>query len=430
MEKDNVSMLAKARIEYAVSKLKRTYSEFLYPLNRIMFKENKQCLNGQGDRIYTDGMCIYYSAAFVATWREELLEYWIMHVVVHGMLGHFLIKDDFTQKKYRDALMDAQVTYVLKETGIYNGTCDYYLANAPQDFAGNFSMEQYYRACSNRKLAENLIHAGRAFKVDEHRCWDIQEDKDSLSHFWNEILECFYGEEERERNADRIGRMQRSLRSYGTSTIEEEKNFAITERKTRDYREILQNLMGICEAPKEDPDSIDPMFYHYGMSLFGNTPLLEPLENSCKKVLHTLVLAVDVSGSCATEACMDRLWGETYQCIRQIEEPAGEGEILLIQCDTKIQSEKSIPVSDFCETPEHIIVRGMGGTSFLPVFERADELSQKGKIIDAVFYFTDGAGEYPKKKPDYPVYFVMEEKDWKDCEDSQWMPDWIEKVCI
>jgi predicted metal-dependent peptidase len=68
---------------------------------------------------------------------------------------------------------------------------------------------------------------------------------------------------------------------------------------------------------------------------------------------------------------------------------------------------------------------GWGGTSFVPVFDRIDELIEENKKIDCLIYLTDACGAYPKGIPDYPVFFVLPEA-YKDEE----TPDWIQKIVL
>ena len=101
---------------------------------------------------------------------------------------------------------------------------------------------------------------------------------------------------------------------------------------------------------------------------------------------------------------------------------------MILQCDTKIQEERWIGPEDELERPDKVRVFGFGGTSFVPVFERIEVLEKENRKVDALFYLTDGAGEYPEKKPEYPVYFVMEERDYDWVKKMQRVPDWIEMV--
>ena len=49
-------------------------------------------------------------------------------------------------------------------------------------------------------------------------------------------------------------------------------------------------------------------------------------------------------------------------------------------------------------------LKGGGGTSFVPVFRKVEEL---GLAPSALVYITDGYGDYPARQPGYPVLWVL-----------------------
>ncbi len=46
-----------------------------------------------------------------------------------------------------------------------------------------------------------------------------------------------------------------------------------------DYKEFLRKFSVLKEEMKVDMDTFDYIFYNYGMNLYGNMPLIEPLRN-------------------------------------------------------------------------------------------------------------------------------------------------------
>lgn len=48
---------------------------------------------------------------------------------------------------------------------------------------------------------------------------------------------------------------------------------------------------------KLNDDEFDYIFYTYGMNLYGNIPLIEPLEYKDVKQIKEFVIAIDTSGS-------------------------------------------------------------------------------------------------------------------------------------
>ena len=49
-------------------------------------------------------------------------------------------------------------------------------------------------------------------------------------------------------------------------------------RSRRSYRDFLRRFCVLREEVKLDPDEFDLNFYTYGLSVYGNLPLIEPLE--------------------------------------------------------------------------------------------------------------------------------------------------------
>lgn len=440
-------MLAKERIESVVHDLKRKYPEFLYVLSQIEWKEGRIPVSPrlQPDRgLYTDGLCIYYDADTVLTSFRGQLESEVMHIILHGMLGHFLQKDAFPRKEYRDVMMDVQVNYFMERLGIRTDNrwnCGMQRLNSR--LQQDFSMGQYYRALQEEQLGRSLLRIAPDVRMDDHTKWDMRQNQKAVEQFWRQACAVLFGKETEQedtnenremipgkgnpQDAENFGQLQAICRRHGDSAGDVGEAYSVSEGRGRDYQDILKELFSVQEVQKEDPDSIDPMFYHYGLELYGSTPLLEPLESSEKRLIHLLAIAVDVSGSCAGEQTMGKFWRETYQCISQLRNLSGEGEILLLQCDTEIQKEERFLLSEFRGSPKQVEVTGMGGTSFVPVFDRLRELEQEGKNVDALIYLTDGYGEYPEDIPDYPVYFVMKQC---DLDDEEEIPEWIETVYL
>jgi predicted metal-dependent peptidase len=125
---------------------------------------------------------------------------------------------------------------------------------------------------------------------------------------------------------------------------------------------------------------------------------------------------------------MGVFWNETYSFLSQLKDKTSNGEVYLIQCDDKIQKEEHFSVDKITDkVPEIVKINGFGGTSFNPVFKRIEELIHNGKKIGGLIYLTDGVGTCSDEKRDYPVYFVIPDKNNNV---QQYLPDWIECVYL
>lgn len=108
-----------------------------------------------------------------------------------------------------------------------------------------------------------------------------------------------------------------------------------------------------------------------------------------------IVCAIDTSGSVGQKQ-LDLFFGEVYGILEDIR----PSHIYLMFCDAQVHRVDEVEdVSDLL----HIRKQGApggGGTSFIPVFEKIDEM---GIEPDAVIYLTDGMGTFMKEAPPYPV---------------------------
>ena len=202
----------------------------------------------------------------------------------------------------------------------------------------------------------------------------------------------------------------------------------VTAKKdsTRNYTDVLRELCMEKERVHDDPDSIDPMYYQYGMELYENMPLIESLEENFDPSIENIVFAIDTSGSCGGSIAQ-RFIDETCKILSDADGLGHVGSVTMLQCDAQIQK-----VQEFENGKEmlrhldgSVELGGFGGTSFVPVFDWIEEKRLKtGENTTALIYLTDGMGEYPQKKPEYPTYFVLpHESEWMRTEikDKPWI---------
>lgn len=173
--------------------------------------------------------------------------------------------------------------------------------------------------------------------------------------------------------------------------------------------EFLRSFATFEETPQPSSDEFDYALYTYGFALYGDTPIIEPLETRDDKRIREFVIGIDVSGS---------VWGPTVTRFAQIVQGVlcNEGlfssapRIRIIQCDTQIVAE------DVIDTPEHmrkwiegLRIHGGGGTDLRPVFQRVDELVERNEITDlnGVICLTDGYASFPKRATPYKTAFVL-----------------------
>ncbi|MBR6037482.1 MAG: hypothetical protein IKP53_01780 [Candidatus Methanomethylophilaceae archaeon] len=199
----------------------------------------------------------------------------------------------------------------------------------------------------------------------------------------------------------------------------------IRNRRRYDYRGFLRKFMSRGTAVGEDPAEFDPIYYTYGLSTYGNMPLVDSLESSERRMLKEFVIAVDTSGSTMRES-VETFLEETFSALMLSCDGKGS-RLHVIQCDDMVRRDDVVgSKEDISELMSGFKLEGGGGTDFRPVFRYVDELIENGdlKNLKGLMYFTDGLGTYPEKKPRYDTVFVF-------CDDrcrSHEVPPWAMKL--
>ncbi len=269
---------------------------------------------------------------------------------------------------------------------------------------------------------KGLAKLEQEFYVDDHQYWpdhqpDRKPDPDScLQKKWQDIdeqietdLETF-SKEASEQNGDLLGQMK------------------IENRERHDYRSFLKKFSVLREEIGVDIDSFDYTFYSYGLSLYGNMPLIEPQETKEVKKVEEFAVVVDTSMSCSGEL-VRRFLEETYDVLSQNESFFRKINVHIIQCDEDVRSDVKISSEKELKAyMDNLTLYGEGGTDFRPAFEYVDEKIRQGEFTElrGLIYFTDGYGIYPGKAPGYQTAFVFMQEDYRDAD----VPGWAMKLVI
>lgn len=104
-------------------------------------------------------------------------------------------------------------------------------------------------------------------------------------------------------------------------------NLKAVNRERYDYAEFLRKFAVYGEIMKIDDDEFDYNFYTYGMNLYGNMPLIEPLEYKEVKRVRDFVIAIDTSGSVSGET-VQKFVNKTYNILKQRGQLFYKGEYL------------------------------------------------------------------------------------------------------
>ncbi|MAF36523.1 hypothetical protein CL622_05405, partial [archaeon] len=108
----------------------------------------------------------------------------------------------------------------------------------------------------------------------------------------------------------------------------------------------------------------------------------------------TLAIAVDTSASITKDILTD--FTTEMKGIVELAD-----KTVVFACDAKVHH--TAELTTFSDILKETSLVGGGGTSFVPVFEKIEEM----KIApDVLIYLTDGYGRFPDYAPPYPVIFA------------------------
>ena len=206
-------------------------------------------------------------------------------------------------------------------------------------------------------------------------------------------------------------------------------HLAVANRKVYDYTEFLRKFMTINEEMLLNQDEFDYIYYTYGMKLYGNMPLVEPLEYKETDRVREFVIAIDTSGSVRGDL-VRRFIEHTFDILKESETYTTDVNVHIVQCDARVQSDTRIAdIAEVDKLMENFVIRGFGGTDFRPVFDYVETLRERGELTEmkGLIYFTDGLGSFPEKPPDYDTAFVFMEEEGRDLPP---VPPWAMKVVI
>ncbi|WP_165045612.1 VWA-like domain-containing protein [Adlercreutzia sp. ZJ138] len=199
-------------------------------------------------------------------------------------------------------------------------------------------------------------------------------------------------------------------------------------REKIDYAAFLRQFATPGEVMRLSDDEFDYIFYTFGLKLYGDLPLIEPLESREEKRIREFVIVIDTSGSVYGEA-VRRFMGTTVDILQSTELFFDQVNIHIIQCDADVVSDDVvITLDDLTKWEYAATVRGGGGTDFRPAFEYVDTLLEDGAFenLGGLIYFTDGWGIYPEHMPAYRTAFVFYDDDHRP-ED---VPPWAVQIVL
>ena len=382
----------------------------------------------------TDTFDIIYSPNHILRlYREEkeavTRDY--LHVVLHCIFQHmyisggvnYLVWDLASDIAVEAAINDLRIKSVMSKRAIRQQD----ILTKLRSEVEVLSAEKIYRYYMDKHLEDDVIlELNSLFRADSHELWYSDENPDEKDKEGERNEE---GKKEWKEIAERMqGDLKTFSRKQGDAAGSLMQSLSAVNRKKYDYADFLKKFSVYGENLQINDDEFDYVYYTYGLNLYGNMPLVEPLEYKEVKKVREFVVAIDSSASVSGDL-VKKFLEKTYSILSDEENYFSKINIHVIQCDAALQEDVKITSRDEMEKfIGNITVKGLGGTDFRPVFEYVDELKRKGEFtnLKGLIYFTDGYGTFPSKKPDYETAFVYIDDSYGNPE----VPVWAIKLVL
>lgn len=399
----------------------------------------------------TDGVHIFYSAKVVLMlFRQRKLRdmaYRIMHIVAHGLLRHFEIAEKFRNDIIMHTLMDQEVHNLLEQLLVPIDAQEEQLKFEllmPLHLQGQRTLFGQWK-CAQKSFAakQSLFRKRKMLKRDDHHFWSREKryhvaqdvpklNQQDIQQFWKGLRELSCGMQDQNINrqilSDSIRTGGKQQKQHGSFAGEQSEMYRAAISAKINYSQYLKHFFRAGVREQEDVDSIDKALYAWGSSVYEDIVFIEPEMEKNVYQMHTVILAIDTSGSCSGSV-MSQFLAETRQILKSLKSISFE-KLIVLQCDEEITQEtiytkvSELPIE--CDFEQEIY--GFGGTSFIPVFEYTDCRVQAGEKVDCLIYLTDGYGDYPKQESKkYQTFFVLQRDDEETdiFGNKPSIPDWI-----
>ena len=375
----------------------------------------------------TDGLYLYYNPQYLGgLYREDrvMVNRIYLHLVLHGIFRHMIRRKGREEERYSlacdivtESIIDGmQHRCVLKSRSWLRRETYRRLGKEMKVLTA----EKVYGALERWNLEEaDFARLAGEFRVDDHSYWpadDDQKKQSQIENQWQDISE----------------QMETDMETFSKEASQESGHLIdqvkVENRVRFDYRQFLRKFSVLKEEMAVDEDTFDYVFYSYGLSFYGNMPLIEPQEWKEVQKVEEFAIVIDTSMSCSGEL-VKKFLEETYGVLSENDSFFRKVNIHIIQCDDQVQTDQKIESEeDLKDYMGHLELKGEGGTDFRPAFAYVESLIKQHAFerLKGLLYFTDGRGTYPSKMPPYETAFVFMKEDYEDVD----VPPWAMKLVL
>ena len=316
--------------------------------------------------IKTDGnKLIFNPNGPIKQWSDIELLGVIAHEVAHCALGHLWSRGSRNPLIWNFAT-DYAINWLLKKDG-FSLPRNCIISERFADCSAEYIYSELLKDWGDSKREQSGI-------IDDISMWDdvdlVEEKGDD---YWQGKLK------EAIKYNENYGHSSFSLAGYFDKLLE----------PTIPWEEVLHDYLTLqidCDYKLFPPNK-----------KFLWVPLYLPRIYGVNDAHLEIVVAIDTSGSISNDTAKGFL-SEVHGIMEQFDSYL----IHYIQCDANVTLYEQLNIDNRDDFQLNQIL-GRGGTSFIPVFDKVEELGIEPNIL---IYMTDLKGQFPDNPPQYPVLWV------------------------
>ncbi|MBQ8183495.1 MAG: hypothetical protein IJ025_06325 [Clostridia bacterium] len=457
-ETNKTASIALRIIEQTKKDICRELPSFIRAIESISYtEENCNCIDGCTFFFEPADICRKYTKS-----NSEVTRL-VLHSLLHCMFLH-IWSTNFKNKKLWDLACDICVEKIINDLNIHCSKTEKsdveskVIADLSQEIK-SFTAENIYYYLLDEKADNPRIDIYKElFYADNHNIWyknalySAEDDDDTIEV---EARSIYKMQDDRQgqyqENGEKLSDVANSHSDFqnqwkettnqilrdsalfaGQYGISSGNGLQILKSVTQEkfnYADLLASFLQENEALEINDDEFDYIYYTYGLRLYDNIPLIEPLEYIENNKLIKLIIAIDTSGS-VKGPLVEGFIKKTCSILKATDFFKKDFEIHIIQCDNEIKDIAVIKSQRELEAyMSNITLHGFGGTDFTPVFNYADNIFDNltnKKHFNGIIYFTDGDGKYPEKTPSYKNAFIIHDNGF----DKSRLPVWATPLYI
>ena len=359
-----------------------------------------------GTTLATDGQALYYDTMHVL--RSYQAEHAVpardqLHLLLHCIFRHIFPRKQVDRELW-DLACDIAVEHAITGFGLLAVTAEreqkqQVITSRIQREMGMLTAEKIYRYLERKPYwLDEFEDIPSLFHADDHTLWYADRpSQDETEDFWKDVSRRMQVDMETfaRKQGDRAQAMMQNLREVN--------------RESYDYAGFLQKFASRGEVMKTNPEEFDYIFYTYGMNLYDNMPLIEPVEFKEVKKIRDFVLAVDLCGSIST-AHAKRFLRKAFEVFKLNERSGLKIRLHLLACGgTEPEYTLVTTEEEFEAFLGRLRFHYREETDFRPAFLWTDDMLHRRQFrnLKGLLYFTDALGTFPPTKPAHEAAFVF-----------------------